>query len=638
MSDPTRVTGVPSANAVPPLAEGVGEFEALFALSMEMLCIADLGGFFKQVNPAFERTLGYSMQEFLSRPFLDFVHPQDQEALRAEMRKLAAGVSTVCFENRCRCRDGSWRWLSWKAASDPARQRIYAVAFDLTLQKQADAVLQESQQRYQRLLEAVTSYQYSVEVRDGISRSTHHSPGSLSATGYAPEDFAADPYLWFRIIHPDDRQRVQHGIARVLSNEHVPPLEHRLVRRDGAVRWVRDTIVLHRDAAGRLIRYDGLVEDITDRRHAEERFERLFELAPDALVLVNSAGRIELTNAQAQRVLGYTRQELQGQALDQLIPAGSRRRHVGLCQSYLAHPTTRTMDARSDLACLRKDGTEFPAEISLSPVDTERGLLICAAIRDVTERKEAERKIRESQVNLLAARRIQERMLPHHLPALPGFDIAAASFAAEFVGGDAFDYLAMADGTLGLVVSDVVGHDIGAAILMASTHAYLRALSRTTNDLSAILRLTNAILLAEMDNTRFVTAFFARLDPATRSLAYANAGHPSAYLLSASGDLKARLESSTFPLGVAPDAEFPPETVLALAPGDFLVIITDGVLEACSPEGLPYGEDRTLALLRSHRHDSAAAIVAALHDDVLGFVHGGKMRDDLTVSVVKVGA
>jgi PAS domain S-box-containing protein len=180
--------------------------------------------------------------------------------------------------------------------------------------------LRESQRRYAQILEAVKSYAYSVEVRDGLPSSTWHSEGCAAVTGYTPEEHASEPNLWINMVHPEDRETVQRYVARILADGDVPPIEHRIYRRDGSLRWIQDTIVLHRDQTGRLIRYDGLVRDTTERKQAEDRFRRLFESAPDCMVVVDSKGQIILVNAQAEKLFGYTQRELLGQSVETLVP------------------------------------------------------------------------------------------------------------------------------------------------------------------------------------------------------------------------------------------------------------------------------------------------------------------------------
>src|SRR5262244_3610423 len=124
--------------ATPAFTATPEEFRRLFAMSIDMLCIGGFDGYFKLVNPAWERVLGYTMEELTSRPWLDFVHPEDREATVHEGQNLTIGVSVIRFRNRYRARDGSYRWISWRAKPDPERQLIYAVARDITEVRQTE--------------------------------------------------------------------------------------------------------------------------------------------------------------------------------------------------------------------------------------------------------------------------------------------------------------------------------------------------------------------------------------------------------------------------------------------------------------------------------------------------------------------
>jgi diguanylate cyclase (GGDEF)-like protein/PAS domain S-box-containing protein len=145
----------------------------------------------------------------------------------------------------------------------------------LRKRKRTERALTESEERYKRLISAVTAYTYSVQVRDGCAISTSHSMGCLPITGYNPEDYEADPYLWHRMIYPDDKITVENSINEMLAGSEVPPIEHRIVRRDGTVIWIRNTMVPYRDEKGLIMRYDGLIEDISERKLAEEELKRL---------------------------------------------------------------------------------------------------------------------------------------------------------------------------------------------------------------------------------------------------------------------------------------------------------------------------------------------------------------------------
>ncbi len=134
----------------------------------------------------------------------------------------------------------------------------------------SEAALSESEQRYKRLLESVTDYVYTVELRNGQPVATHHGPGCEAVTGYTPEEYAADPYLWIEMVPPEDRDLVRRQSAQVLETGFADPIEHRLRRKDGSIRWVRSHVAARRDADGRLIGYDGLVKDITEPHEARE--------------------------------------------------------------------------------------------------------------------------------------------------------------------------------------------------------------------------------------------------------------------------------------------------------------------------------------------------------------------------------
>ena len=131
------------------------------------------------------------------------------------------------------------------------------------------AALRESEARYRRITEGLTDYLYTVRVEDGRAVETRQSPACTAVTGYKPGDFSTNPDLWIQMVAPEDRELLMEHVRQILAGENVPPMEHRIIRKDGETRWVSDTTILFKDASGKLLAYDGVVKDITERKQAE---------------------------------------------------------------------------------------------------------------------------------------------------------------------------------------------------------------------------------------------------------------------------------------------------------------------------------------------------------------------------------
>jgi serine/threonine protein kinase len=263
---------------------------------------------------------------------------------------------------------------------------------------------------------------------------------------------------------------------------------------------------------------------------------------------------------------------------------------------------------------------------------------VASAIAVGIQRIQADQELHRQAADRHIARAIQQGLIPRSMPRLAGFQIAGRSATAEQVGGDCFDFVPLlrADQErLGVVVADASGHGIAAALLMAQTRAYLRALALTCSEVGTLLSLTNRLLARDLVASHFVTLLFVELDPLTRSLVYASAGHCPGYVLDREGQIKAVLDATGTPLGIDSTGEFQAAPALSLEPGDLVFAYTDGIPEASSAAGQPFGRERALAVVRAHRHETPEAILEALVRAVSDFAASHVQLDDVTAVIVK---
>jgi sigma-B regulation protein RsbU (phosphoserine phosphatase) len=235
--------------------------------------------------------------------------------------------------------------------------------------------------------------------------------------------------------------------------------------------------------------------------------------------------------------------------------------------------------------------------------------------------------------DLAQAADIHRRMLPEQAPKVAGLDLAGYNSACRTVGGDYFDFFTYADGRVALLLADVSGKGMPAALMMTRLQAHVQSLLDEPDDLGATMARINQLTCDRCPANRFITLFLCRLDPATGEVVFANAGHNPPVLVRASGEAQL-VEGGGPVLGILPAARYS-EMRLHLDDGDMLVLYSDFVTEAGNPDYDEFGEERLRGILQKHRAKPAAAIVEAVTNALAEFTAGAPQADDITLVVAR---
>lgn len=371
-------------------------------------------------------------------------------------------------------------------------------------------------------------------------------------------------------------------------------------------------------------------------RESELRYRLLWETATDAVILFDRNGIIDFANPAVKDVFGYTPGELAGKEVFLLQPEHAHWNQRGGLKRYLKSAVSgRNWRARETVG-LTKAGAEFPVEAAFSNMQVGDKYWFVVFFRDITERKKAEKELRQNQEQFRVAREIQQHLFPKAPPTFEKFDIAGSSFPADATGGDYYDYVAMPGHELGIVVGDVTGHGVGPALLMADARAYLRILAKSNNDAGVILTKTNRVLAEDIGYERYVTLFLARLNPLAGKMAYVNAGHIPCYIYNGSGDLERVMKRTGVPLGLRRDTVYTESEELAMTPGQIVLLLTDGFEEAVAQDESYFGVERIHELVKANYKKSAHEIVQCFYDEFKAFTANAPQLDDLTAIVIKV--
>ena len=458
---------------------------------------------------------------------------------------------------------------------------------------------------------------------------------NLRQMGYTAEEFMSGKVSFRDIVHPDDQERVHLEIKGHTDKDVEEYAQvYRFITKGGEVRWVEDRTSVVRDADGNKTHNQGIVVDITERklaeeelRKSEEKFRRIVETAGEGFLLMDENLNIIDVNDAYCRMLGYTREEIIGKTpLD--LASEEFKQFMETNRISILSGEYRELEG----TVIAKDGRRVPILIHGSTLRDDGGHVIgnMAFITDMTEHKKA----------LALAGEVQKSLLPQDSPVVQGLDIAGRNVSCDEIGGDYFDFLEQKDypnAPLSIVVGDIAGHGVDAALLMTTARAFLRMRASQSGNISEIITEMNRHLSSDvLDTGRFMTLFYLAIDPDRKRLQWVRAGHDPAIIYDPKQNTFEELAGIGIALGVNEDFRYEENIKAGFAEGQIIALGTDGIWEARNKEGNMFGKKRFREIIRHNAKENAINILDAVYDGLDQHTRGLKSDDDITLVVAKV--
>lgn len=390
------------------ISSGERHYKNLFNSMRDAVIIADSDRNILDANqPALRNLFGYELEEVIGKQGrILYADDEGYELAGREVFDATEFIEGRIMEVSLRRKNGEifkGEIQALKLVDDLGRPSgNIGMIRDITNRKHMEDMLRDSEERYRRITEAITDYIYTVRVENGRAVETRHSEACFAVTGYANREFAEDAYLWIRMVLEEDHDRIRKQVDQVLSGRTPKTIEHRIVRKDGVVRWVESVIVPYKDEEGTLVSYDGIVRDITERRTAEdalqeseERLRTIFDNSPVGISVASPEGRLFRTNPAFRKMLGYSEDELR-RDFTEITHRDDIEKNLFLFKEMVYGKRDHYwMEKRY----IRKDGSILYANVTVTAIRDSRGTFKYnfAIIEDMTERKKLEDQLRHAQ-------------------------------------------------------------------------------------------------------------------------------------------------------------------------------------------------------------------------------------------------
>ncbi len=614
--------------------------------SASAMMITDRSGCINYVNPKFAELTGYSAAELLGKNPRLFqsggMTPEDYRAIWQDLNTLGEWRGEL--QNQKKNGETVWVYESISAIQNESGEITHFVAVeeDITRRKNAESALSESEERFRQMAEITGEWLWEQDPKGYYLYSSYAVKQIL---GFDENYILGKHYTEFLTVQ--DKKNQQSFAA---SRQPFYALVNHYQHKDGHVVFTESTGLPIVDPRGNLLKWRGVDRDITARLHSQEaliesekRTRLIIESSINAIVIMDAYGIVIDWNHRAEQMFGWNREDAIGQRLDELIiPERFRYAHRQGMQTFLLNGTAPILNKQTEQIALRRDGGEFPVELSVSPLKLGNSYIFSGFIHDISGRKAAEEQIRQAHVNLALAQneiRIAQQIQATLSPSDPiigdDFEVAGFCLTADKAGGDYFDYFFRTQNQLDIVIADVSGHSIGPALFMVETRSAIRAQANQSATPAETLGVLNRFLFNDLDRSDyFITLFYLQVDIGLQQLKFANAGHPPPLLLSKSSGEFVALDSEGLILGIKQEVIFE-EKIRPLNPGDLILFYTDGLIEAENAGKEFFGLERVKAVLKKQASGSPQQIIHGLREALQGFCVNTVFADDITLMVFK---
>lgn len=614
--------------------------------SANAMMITNRQGCIEYINPKFSELTGYSAGELLGQNPKMLQSGQMPKGFYQTLWQALRERGEWQGEMQNRHKDGHCYWvyesISAIKNSSGVITHFLSIEENINQRKSMESALLESEQRFRQMAELSGEWLWE---QDAKGYYLYSSIAVQQILGLSQRQIIGKHYTELLTAQDQENQSDFSG------NQHAfYALTNHYRHQDGHLVITESTGLPIVDGQGNLLKWRGVDRDITARVQyqnalidSEKRTRLIIESSLNAIVIMDSYGLITDWNPRAETMFGWSADEAIGRRLDELIiPERFRSVHRSGLQRFLESGSGPMLNRQIEHIGLRRDGGEFPVEISVSPLRVGNAYIFSGFIHDISKRKAAERQIRQAQVNLAVAQneikiaqRIQASLLPAAAVKTTEFEIAGYCLPADKVGGDYYDYFFREEGLFDIVIADVSGHSIGPALFMVETRSVLRMQHPNSAKPAQTLADLNRFLFNDLDQANyFITLFYLQIDPARRQFHYACAGHPPPLLFNTETGQFTELDADGLIIGIKPEVSFE-EKSLPLTKGDYILFYTDGLPETENTEQGFFGLQRVKTVLQGQAGQTPQAVIEALLKTLREFRQSETFDDDITVMVFR---